>query len=229
MADLSLADDLFIAEDSHQRIYGNRTVLGRYGIRIVGRSQRLTLNYRTTAQNLRYAMTVLDGADYVDIEEQPEATGYRSARSGPAPAVKTADSLVAELDMIADRLRGWLDDGAAPETIAVLVHDRFQRERVVNALNERAIQARAVERDRPSEGRVLVMTMHRAKGIEFAKVVLADVGFRSAAEQVRLDGLDNIERQDVELRSRSLVTLPRHVLVTNSSWFSGDRMLQADP
>ena len=46
------ADDLFIAEDSHQRIYGQRIVLSQFGIRIVGRSQRLTLNYRTTAQNL---------------------------------------------------------------------------------------------------------------------------------------------------------------------------------
>jgi superfamily I DNA/RNA helicase len=199
------ADDLFIAEDSHQRIYGNRIVLGRYGIRIVGRSQRLTLNYRTTAQNLRYAMAMLDGGDYVDLEDQAEATGYRSARSGPVPSVETADSLVAELDGIANHIRTWIDSGTVPETIAVLVHDKFQRERMVNALNERGVQARTVDRDRPSAGRVLVMTMHRAKGMEFAKVVLADVGFQSAAEKARLDGLDETERQDAELRSRSLV------------------------
>ncbi len=48
-------NDLFLAEDSHQRIYGQRIVLSRYGINIVGRSRRLMLNYRTTAQNLRYA------------------------------------------------------------------------------------------------------------------------------------------------------------------------------
>jgi superfamily I DNA/RNA helicase len=48
------------------------------------------------------------------------------------------------------------------------------------------------------------MTMHRAKGMEFAKVVLADVGFQSAAEKARLDGLDDAERQDAELRARSL-------------------------
>jgi hypothetical protein len=84
-------DDLFIAEDSHQRIYGNRIVLGRYGIRIVGRSQRLTLNYRTSAQNLRYAMAVLDGGDYLDLEDQAESAGYRSARSGPEPSVETAE------------------------------------------------------------------------------------------------------------------------------------------
>jgi hypothetical protein len=101
-------DDLFVAEDSHQRIYGPRTILGRYGIRIVGRSRRLTLNYRTTAQNLHYAMTILDGAEYVDLEEEPEATGYRSARSGPTPSIEQVDSLTGELDTIAARIRDEL-------------------------------------------------------------------------------------------------------------------------
>jgi superfamily I DNA/RNA helicase len=86
-------DDLFIAEDSHQRIYGPRTVLSRYGITITGRSRRLTLNYRTTAQNLHYAMTVLAGGDFVDLEDSPEATGYRSARTGPAPTLIDATSI----------------------------------------------------------------------------------------------------------------------------------------
>ncbi|WP_411431488.1 UvrD-helicase domain-containing protein, partial [Cutibacterium acnes] len=38
-------NDIFIAEDSHQRIYGHRLVLSRYGIMTRGRSRRLTLNY----------------------------------------------------------------------------------------------------------------------------------------------------------------------------------------
>ncbi|HLL69143.1 MAG TPA: UvrD-helicase domain-containing protein [Micromonosporaceae bacterium] len=198
-------DDLFIAEDSHQRIYGARTVLSRYGIRIVGRSQRLTLNYRTTAQNLRYAMAILEGGAYVDLEEQSEVTGYRSARSGPAPHVQETQSLANELDAIAERLRVWLKTGTAPETIAVLVHDRYQRERVVNALGERGVPVRAVDRDKPPTGRALVMTMHRAKGMEFSKVVLADSGLQTAAERSRRSGLDESERADAELRARSLV------------------------
>jgi superfamily I DNA/RNA helicase len=198
-------DDLFIAEDSHQRIYGPRTVLGRYGIKIVGRSRRLTLNYRTTAQNLHYAMTILDGAEYVDLEEEPEATGYRSARSGPTPSIEQVDSLTGELDAIAARIRGWLDEKTTPETIAVLVQDRFQRERVVTGLTERGVAVRAVDREQPSPGKPLVMTMHRAKGMEFTKVVLADVSHRSDAEAARLAKMDDSGRQDAELRSRSLV------------------------
>lgn len=160
-------DDLFIAEDSHQRIYGPRTVLSRYGIKITGRSRRLTLNYRTTAQNLQYAMGVLEGGHYVDLEEAPETTGYRSARGGPE---RRHPTLTDELDAAAEAVRGWLESGAVPETIAILVHDRFQRERVVNGLGERGVQVRAVDRERPQGGRPLVMTMHRAKGTEFADI-----------------------------------------------------------
>lgn len=204
-------DDMFIAEDAHQRIYGTRVVLGRYGVAIVGRSQRLTLNYRTTAQNLHYAMSIVDNGQYVDLEEQPETTGYRSARTGPAPTIEPVDSLSDELKVIADRVRTWLDAGDAPDTVAVLVQDRFHRDRVVTALTEHGVDARAVDRDRPPAGRVPVMTMHRSKGTEFSKVVLA-AGRPSPTELARLEALDPSERADAELRARSL----RYVAATRA-------------
>jgi superfamily I DNA/RNA helicase len=196
-------DDLFLAEDSHQRIYGPRVVLKRYGINIVGRSQRLTLNYRTTAQNLRYAMTVLDGGDYTDLENEPEATDYRSARTGPDPEIDYVTGLDAELDAIVKRAKAWVGADTNPGTIAILVPDRYQRDRVTNRLAESGIPARAVDREAPSD-RVVVMTMHRAKGTEFSKVIITDVGFRSSADTSRLEAMDPSERADAELRRRSL-------------------------
>jgi len=204
-------DDLFIAEDAHQRIYSAPVVLGRYGIAIVGRSQRLTLNYRTTAQNLHYALAILDGAEYVDLEASPETTGYRSARTGPAPVVEFVDSLADELKAIVRHVRGWRDRGDPLETIAVLVQDRFHRDRVVTALTEHGIDARAVDRDRPPASRVPVMTMHRAKGTEFSKVVLV-TGKPSPAELARLESMDPSERADANLRARSL----RYVAATRA-------------
>ena len=209
-------DDLFIAEDTHQRIYGSRVVLGRFGIGIVGRSQRLTLNYRTTAQNLNYAMSILDGADYVDLQEEPEGTGYRSARRGPAPIIRQVGSLADELATTIEYIRAWLDAGDAPETIAVLVPDRYQRDRVVATLTDAGVDARAVDRDRPPSGRVPVLTMHRAKGTEFSKVIMV-VAKPSIGELERLGSLDPTERADAELRARSLryvaATRARDVLV----------------
>lgn len=198
-------NDLFLAEDSHQRIYSQPVVLGRYGIPIVGRSRRLTLNYRTTAQNLRYALSILEGGSYVDLENEAETTGYRSARTGPTPRIVDVDTLAAELDAVTDIVRDWVDHGTEPDAIAVLVHDRYQRQRVVSALTQRQLRAREVDRDSPTPGRVSVMTMYRAKGTEFSKVALAGVGWSSEAEQRRLADMDPAERADAELRSRSLI------------------------
>ncbi|MFF2831930.1 UvrD-helicase domain-containing protein [Cellulosimicrobium cellulans] len=79
-------DDLFIADDTQQRIYGPRVVLSRYGINVRGRSRRLTLNYRTTAQVLRYAVGVLAGESWIDLEAaDASAAGYRSARTARPP------------------------------------------------------------------------------------------------------------------------------------------------
>ncbi|MFP8885501.1 UvrD-helicase domain-containing protein [Streptomyces mangrovi] len=43
-------DDLFIAGDTRQRIYGNRVSLHSLGVPVMGRSHRLRINYRTTQE-----------------------------------------------------------------------------------------------------------------------------------------------------------------------------------
>lgn len=81
-------DDLFICEDSHQRIYGQKVVLSHVGIQIRGPARRLTLNYRTTAQNLDWAMHILAGGDFTDLEgeseKHPLSLGAFGASSSPA-------------------------------------------------------------------------------------------------------------------------------------------------
>lgn len=199
-------DDLFIAEDSHQRIYGQRVALSQFGIRIVGRSQRLTLNYRTTAQNLAYAINVLEGGAYVDLESGQESTaGYRSARSGPVPQLIPCATLAEELDRAADLVRRWVAETEAPETIAVLAREQRQRDRLVSGLAERGVAIRAVDREHIKPGQPVAMTMHRAKGTEFSKVLLFGID-QGAIPRLLLD-----ERYaddawaDALLRERSLL------------------------
>ncbi len=179
-------------------------MLSRYGISIVGRSRRLTLNYRTTAQNLHYAMSVLEGGNCVELEHAPEEARYRSARRGLNPSISHAPTITEELEATAAVVDRWLKLGTTPETIAVLVHDSYQRDRVVNGLGECAIAVRAIDRDRVQPGNPVVMTRPRAKGTEFAKVVLVGVGSQPPAEFDRLRAMDETESTDVELRTRSL-------------------------
>lgn len=200
------ADDLFIAEDSHQRIYGHRIVLSQVGIRIVGRSQRLTLNYRTTAQNLAYALNVLRGGNYVDLEEAGESSAaYRSARSGPLPQLIPCATLSDELDRAADLIRSWIAETDAPETIAVLVREQRQRDRLVIGLAERGVTVRAVDREHIKPGQPVAMTMHRAKGTEFSKVLLFGIDEGAIPRSLRDEQYAEDAWSDALLRERSLL------------------------
>lgn len=135
-----------------------------------------------------------------------------------------ASSRAEELDFAARLLRKWLTvdaeqhglaagaeattihaTAADPETIAVLVRDRYQRDAVATGLAERGIEVRAVDREAVGRGRPSVMTMHRAKGLEFRNVLLFDVSEASIPRVLRDIGYSDAERTDVLLRERSLL------------------------
>ncbi|MCK0093740.1 UvrD-helicase domain-containing protein [Rhodococcus sp. F64268] len=204
-------NDLFIAEDSHQRIYGQPVVLKRLGIKIVGRARRLTLNYRTTAQNLHFAVSVLAGAEYKDLEQGEESTTeYRSARLGPDPRLVECKDPADELDQVAALIRSWIephDEGnkVDPSTIAVLTRGQNDRSQFVRALGERGIEARALDNSPATSGHVQVLTMHRAKGMEFSRVILAGVDNAHVPSAVTLRSIPEEEQAEALLRERSLL------------------------
>lgn len=201
------ANDLFIAEDSHQRIYGQPVVLSRLGIKIVGRARRLTLNYRTTAQNLHFAVSILSGAEYKDLEQGEESTSeYRSARLGPDPQLLECEDPANELDKVAELIKSWIDkDKVDPSTIAVLTRGKNDRSQFVRALGERGVEARALENNPASTGHVQVLTMHRAKGMEFSRVVLAGVDDAHVPSAATMRSVPEEEQPEALLRERSLL------------------------
>lgn len=236
-------NDLFLAEDSHQRIYGNKIVLSRYGIEIRGRSRRLTLNYRTTAENLQFALKILEGANPLSLADERAAgsdsgefddmdgnainsTGYRSARSGPEPIPEACESLTDELDKAVEWVNRWIDEGVEPNSIGLLCYSIKTAETLTHGMSEREVKVRFIDQDTRERGRptgrpsnpaassvardrslepVLVMTMHRAKGMEFSRVILFDV-HRDLESTTRglLNRIPEEEHAEFHQRSRSL-------------------------
>lgn len=197
-------DDLLLAEDSRQRIYAPQTVLSRYGIYVTGRSRRLQLNYRTTSQNLGYATAVLAGRETVDLEGNVvDDSGLRSLRSGPAPTTIGCDTQDEAFRAVAKEVKGWLSDGVLHGTIGVLVHSANEAMALMRYLNDQAVPAQFVGRnDAPGADRVVVMTMHRSKGMEFRHVVV----FGVTAAATSLVGRTVVGDQDeAALRERSLL------------------------
>jgi superfamily I DNA/RNA helicase len=217
-------DDLFICEDSHQRIYGEKIVLGQFGIAIRGRSRRLTLNYRTTRQNLNYAVGILAGAEITDLEGSDENThGYRSSLSGPIPRVIAASNMDGEAHAIAETLSLWSkENDAEPEAFAILVRDRGRRDRIVRDLAGLGVSLQVIEgAAQPIVGKPQIMTMHRAKGLEFRRVILAGVSGTAFSISGPGGAMSEDDPRDAAARQRMLLyvaaTRARDELVVTSS------------
>lgn len=199
------ANDMFIAEDSHQRIYGERLVLAHYGINTRGRaSSRLKVNYRTTAQNLSYASAILKNTEWIDSEEQVDSlTGYHSVRQGPAPLVIHSASKPEEADKIAELIKSWIaaDTGVS---IGVLTRTTQRGGEISTQLSERDIPV-AAGRKTSADHPVSVMTMHNAKGLEFTHVVLLDVSAEAIPQKFLLNGLAPAEQEGSLQRERALL------------------------
>lgn len=198
-------NDLFLAEDSHQRIYGQRIVLSRYGISLRGRSRRLSLNYRTTAQNLRYALSVLEGGEYVDAEGDDEGIvgPYRSARSGPAPRVVGSTTAAEQITTVAASVKDWIDAGVSAASIAVLT--ATQAAKLQEKLASAGVPSAEPKGDDLPANKVAVLTMYKAKGLEFSRVVLYDVSDGSYPPPASLKHVLPEDMPEAMAKARSLL------------------------
>ncbi|MEV4571618.1 UvrD-helicase domain-containing protein [Nonomuraea jabiensis] len=134
-------DDLFITGDPHQRIYDSKVSLSSLGISVAGRSGRLRINYRSTAEILTWSTGLLDGSLVEDLGGQgnESLSGYRSLLHGKRPRTAGFPNEQAEVAAVMERVRDWLGQGVRPGEIAVCtrfnillnkVHDRLLAEGV---------------------------------------------------------------------------------------------------
>ncbi|MFE1320751.1 UvrD-helicase domain-containing protein [Kitasatospora phosalacinea] len=206
-------NDLFLAGDAHQRISDNQVSLSTLGVNIRGRSSRLSLSYRTTRQILAHARTVVADETYDDLDEGRDTlSGYRSVLSGPVPELHGHPTWEKELDGVAALLRGWRDELAVDENgnrrdtrglIAVAVPDRDMVSQVMYHLATHADLTYAeLTADGPrGGGDIHVGTMHRFKGLEYQRVLIA-----GATRELlpRAEHVDRLRDQDPARYRREL-------------------------
>ncbi|MEZ4238736.1 MAG: AAA family ATPase [Myxococcota bacterium] len=171
--------DLFLVGDAHQRIYKLGTTLAGCGIDIRGRSTRLKVNYRTTQRISAFAFGVLAGASFDDLDGGVDTLqGYRSLREGRAPEVRAFAAADEEQAAVVARVRAWLAAGVAPEAICVAARTAYVLRPYREALEQAGMRVVHLEDDEDevrAPDAVRVSTMHRLKGTEFSRVVLAGV------------------------------------------------------
>jgi superfamily I DNA/RNA helicase len=182
-------NDLFFAGDGHQRIYNqHRASMSACGIDIRGRGRKLYLNYRTTEEIRRAAVSLLEGCEVDDLDEgSDEVRRYKSISRGPSPEILPVAHLGDAFDKAVKAAAGALEQG---RSICVMVSTKYEAEAVLKALKSAGVPANLIgpnERDRAESSAARVATMHRAKGLEFDEVFLIARPMNSEGEARSFD------------------------------------------
>jgi superfamily I DNA/RNA helicase/mRNA-degrading endonuclease RelE of RelBE toxin-antitoxin system len=241
MADPDQPNDMFVAGDTHQRIYDHQVALGALGINIRGRASRLTLSYRTTKEILAEALRVVDPKSknekvtYDDLDDGTDTlAGYRSVLHGPKPAFSRYDIWDDELAGLATTLSTWReelstdDKGASLDPsgrIAVCVADRDMVSQTMYYLATKAgITCAELTKDGPKgDGEVHVGTMHRFKGLEYQRLAIVGasdgiIPRTSVIERYRTEDPPRYEREQRKARSLLFVATTRARDALSISW-----------
>lgn len=209
-------NDLFFVGDGHQRIFSRAAVMKHCGIRIVGRSHKLRINYRTTEEIRRFASAVMDGTRVDDLDGGvDDGKEYLSLTNGPVPILAAAESENAEMDLVARRLQSLREDGVPLASCCLMLRTTRLRDRFVEGLRERDIEIVVLgkEADDPNLPGVRVANMHRVKGLEFPHVFMASVNEGVVPNEAALRNTeDKTERRETERAERALV----HVCATRA-------------
>ncbi len=218
-------NDLFIVGDAHQRIYRHKVVLGQCGINIRGRSRKLRINYRTTDETKSWAVSLLKGINIDDLDGgTDDQKGYKSLLHGTYPEVREFASFKEEVDFIADYLKSVQDETDSLKEVCLVSRTNNLLKQYQNALAERGFDVYLIRRseaeDRNASG-IRLATMHRVKGLEFDRVIIAAVNDGIIPfESLESLSSDATVRKELEINERALLYVSatrakKEVLVTS--------------
>ncbi|WP_330219868.1 3'-5' exonuclease, partial [Mycolicibacter kumamotonensis] len=173
------------------------------GVKIAGRSARLNLNYRTTAEILAWSMGLLRGQPIDDMDGGLDSiAGCTSHVHGSAPRLEATPSADAEAKLVAAVVRDWLDGGVAPAEIGIAVRAKWFATKIEKALASAGIASvRLADASDADDDAVRIGTMHRMKGLEFRCMAVAGVSAKQVPEPNAVTPIEDDEqthRQNLE-------------------------------
>ena len=202
-------NDLFVVGDAHQRIYSrNRIVLGRCGIDIRGRARKLRLNYRTTEETRRWASGLLERRSIDDLDGgSDDNRGVLSIAHGPEPRTRNFRTRDEQSAWLVRYLEDLLSQDDSLRGICIVTRTRYERDAVGEELMEAELPLELLETESPDDaaGGVRLATMHRVKGLEFDRMVIASTNESLVPLAATIPDGDDPDRTAAETAERALL------------------------
>ncbi len=195
----SASESLLVLYDDTQAIYKasrRRTSFSSLGIKAVGRTNVLKINYRNTAEVLLLAMRVAGGvmhADEATEDTVPTLLPKSGGRRGPLPSLIEASSAREEADRIALAINEVITAGTSINDIAVFCRSRTQMRPIEQALKRAGIAFESMPKYFKgfnwSQDSVKIVTLHSCKGLEFPVAFVAGLQALPAKNEPEEDEL----------------------------------------
>ena len=198
---------LFFAGDLGQRIFQTPFSWKALGVDIRGRSRTLRINYRTSHQIRMQADRLLD-PQVSDVDGNIEERGGTvSVFNGPPPDILALDSIEDEIAKVAEWLKDLAKEGLRPHEIGIFVRSAAQIDRARAAASQSGIPFKVLdERLEITSGKMVVSTMHLAKGLEFRAVAVMACDDEVIPLQERIETVsDDADLEEVYETERHLL------------------------
>ena len=204
-------DDLFIVGDAHQRIYSrHRVILGRCGVDIRGRSTKLRLSYRTTEETRRWAADLLSDRSIDNLDGGlDDNRRVRSIANGPEPHLRGFETRDDQATWLVGYLTDLMDRAETLRGVCVVARTRNERDVLAEELQDAGLPVEVLEAEADDDAAagVRLATMHRVKGLEFDRMVIASVNDGLVPLAAAIDATDegSPERTAADTAERALL------------------------
>lgn len=172
-------NDLFLVGDPMQAIYQRNLNFSKAGIHIRGnRSKRLRINYRTTEEIKKVAISMVKSHEFDDFDGQEESkSGYISLMHGLYPTYEIFKNIEQELKFVVSSIKEAMATGFSPSEIVIAARRKKDLKPYRDTLHHDKIQYYEVHGDikNLSLPGVRLSTLHSLKGLEFKLVYLVNV------------------------------------------------------
>ncbi len=207
------ANNIMILSDINQRIFNLSSWKKDVGINIVGRTQYLSINYRTTKQINDYAMCqFVESEIYLDHIKE-----YKSIMTGLDPEIIGFSAENEQLKFIVSKVKSLLDFGYRPYQIGIICGTTLESRSVKAVLEISDIKTTMITGEvYPTEdSNVCICTSMGVKGLEFEVVLIynyTNIG-KAKVDENALPGIRVNYRKLVECEKYVATTRARNELI----------------
>lgn len=207
-------NDLFLTGDPFQRIYNGRKMnFSAAGINVRGsRSKRLKVNYRTTEEIKKVAVSIVKGYNFDDFDGGIESIkGYVSLMHGAEPIYKMAQDNNQEVEIILDFINECLSNGIKEHEICITARSMQMMKELQDAMHIKKMNYKNLKNGSftgSSDG-ITFCTFHSIKGLEFKVIIAMSINERTmpsvATTTVPFNTMDKVEKKEYLMSLRSLL------------------------